>query len=83
MGENIWKSEKHTCRLRFGKCLLNNVMNFMGKHLDGKCNYCVASHIEEEEKEDVKNYLMDCMEFVHLRENNIYLKRKFHIISLF
>ena len=43
-------------RLRLGKCLLNDVMSLMGKYPDGRCNYCVASNIEEDEKEDVKHY---------------------------
>ena len=55
-------------RFRFGKCLLNNVLKLMGKHLDGGCGFCVASNVEEEEKEDVKHYLMNCMEYMHLRE---------------
>ena len=48
-------------RLRFGKCLLNDVQKLMGKHPDGRCDFSVASNVEEEVKEDVKHYLMDCM----------------------
>ena len=40
----------------------------MGKHPDGRCDFCVASNVEDEEKEDVKHYLTDCMEYIHLRE---------------
>ena len=56
-------------RLRFGKCLLNEVMKMMGKHPDGKCDFSVASNIEEEEMDDMKHYFMDCMQFMYFREN--------------
>ena len=46
-------------RLRFGKCLLNDVLKMMGKHPDGMCDFCVASNVKEEENVDVKHYLMD------------------------
>ena len=33
-----------------------------------RVNFSVAINVEEEEKEDVKHYLLDCMEYMHLRE---------------
>ena len=47
-------------RLRFGKCLLNDVPKLMGKHPDGRCDFCMASNVAEEVMVDVKHYLMDC-----------------------
>ena len=55
-------------KVRFGKYLLSDVMKLMGKLLDGRCDFCVANNVEEEEKEDVKHYLVDCMEFMYSGE---------------
>ena len=48
-----------TTNLKFGKYLLNDVLKLMGKHPDGRYDFCVASNVEEEKKEDAKHYLMD------------------------
>ena len=40
-------------RLMFGKSLLNDILKFIRKHPDGRCDFCVDSNVEEEEKEDV------------------------------
>ena len=49
---------KQTCitRLRFGKCLLGDVLNKIGRKLTNKCDTCDV-------KEDVKHYLLVCPEY--------------------
>ena len=51
-------------RLRFGKCLLANVLHDIGQKNDDQCEYC---HV----REDVQHFLMDCMRYTdHQVERN-------------
>ena len=49
---------KQTCitRLRFGKCLLGDVLYIVGKRNDNKCDFCQV-------KEDVSHFLLHCTEY--------------------
>ena len=49
-------------RLRFGKCLLGDVLHMMKKRNTDCCEFC---HI----KEDVSHFLMDCLDHQDLRIN--------------
>ena len=66
---------KQTCitRLRFGKCLLGDVLHMIGKRSDDLCEVC-------EVKEDVSHFLLHCKEYHdYLVElNGRILKRGFH-----
>ena len=48
-------------RLRFGKCLLNDTLGLMNRHDSGLCDTCFV-------KEDVKHFLMDCVDYVPIQE---------------
>lgn len=50
--------EKQTCltRLRFGKCLIGDVLHVLGKRAHNRCNTCDV-------KEDVSHFLLHCMEY--------------------
>ena len=50
-------------RLRFGKCLLANVLHAIGLKNDDQCEYC---HVR-----DVQHFLMDCTRYTdHQVERN-------------
>lgn len=50
--------EKQTCltRLRFGKCLIGDVLHVIGKKPHNRCDTCDI-------KEDVSHFLLDCTEY--------------------
>ena len=52
-------------RLRFGKCLLGDVLFMLGKRNDNLCEYCHT-------KEDVRHFLIDCAEYqeLHIQIND-------------
>ena len=62
VSENVKYTDKNKMkqtsitRLRFGKCLLADVLHLLGRQQNDRCEYCHA-------REDVHHFLMDCMRY--------------------
>lgn len=63
---------KQTCitRLRFGKCMLGDILHMMGKRDSDQCEHC---HV----RDDVAHFLLDCSEFedFQVERNNCLLEK--------
>ena len=63
---------KQTCitRLRFGKCMLGDILHMIGKRGNNQCEHC---HV----KEDVAHFLLDCSLFeeFQVERNNCLLEK--------
>ena len=74
MSENVKFSDKNKkkqtaiTRLRFGKCLLSDVLHLFGKKENDRCDHCQV-------KENVKHFLIDCMQYnvYHVEMNDLLL----------